>query len=80
MNRLCTERPPESLYYYEQEIKKQNKSHEGLKSYDFDSYKETKGEYDRILREMGNDILETVSQIESLKNKPFDVIKISDDD
>ncbi|SDL86334.1 hypothetical protein SAMN05421823_108308 [Catalinimonas alkaloidigena] len=80
MNRLCTERPPDSLYYYEQEIKKNIKSHQGLNSYDFDNYKDTKGEYNRIINEMGNDVLETVSQIESLENKPFEVIKISDDD
>lgn len=79
MNRLCTERPPENLYYYEQEIKKQAQL-QSLKSYDFNSYNNIEEEYKRILDEQGEDVIKMASIIESLKIKPFEIIKIKDDD
>jgi hypothetical protein len=79
MNRLCTERSPENLYYYEQEIKKQSQL-QSLKSYDFNSYNSIEEEYKRILDQQGDDVGKMVSIIESMKIKPFEIIKINDDD
>lgn len=83
-DRLCNERGPDNSHYYEQAIKKQNVSFQKLPAFNYNSLKykeeEVKTEYERIITEMKNEIEIMNSVIESIDNKPFEIIKVNDDD
>jgi hypothetical protein len=84
MDRLCNQRGPDNSYYYEQAIKQQNTSFQKLPIFDFNSlkYKEVdvRNEYQRIINEMNTEIKLMTSVIEGLGIKPFEIVKIKDDD
>lgn len=84
MDRLCNQRGPDNSYYYEQAIKNQNKDFQKLPIFNYNSLKykeeEVREEYNRIMTEMNAEIKLMKKTIENLQLRPFEIIKIKDDD
>ena len=79
-DRLCTERPPDTDYYYHDRIKKQINLSDNIPSFNYNSnlYKEEdkKNEYSRIISEHKEDLAKMKSIIFEISEKPFEVIKL----
>lgn len=79
-DRLCLERPPESIYYYHEEIKKQLGQAIEIPTFNYNSslYKleDKKAEYDRIINERGDELKYIENIFEKLDTKPFKLIKV----
>lgn len=84
MDRICNQRGPDNSYYYERAIKEQAKDFQKLPIFNFNSSKykedEVKAEYGRIIIGSEAELKLMKSVIEKIPNKPFEVIKIENDD
>lgn len=80
MDRLCNERPPDSFYYYAEELKKQSSKFIKVPNfgYNYMKYKEedVRLEYQRVISEFESDLKDMQSKVEEIISKPFEIIKI----
>ncbi len=80
MDRLCNERPPDSFYYYTEELKKQSSNLNNIPSfgYNYLKYKEedVKLEYQRVINKFELYLTDLQTKVEEIHSKPFEIIKI----